>query len=134
MQRPSFIFIGFEFSLPEDLEDSKRNVNSIETLNSLSFNREKKNLLTIKRILKEEIEVFNTKYLLRGLICCPFSGHYSALIIKLFEDFHVLKKNKNYFYDDRLNNNEIIEIIEIKDNWRDIINNNLPNILIYAKQ
>ena len=82
-------------------------------------------------ILKEEIEVFNTKYSLRGLICCPFSGHYSALIIKLFEDFHVLRKNKNYFYDDRLNNNEIIDI---KDNWRDIFNDNLPNILIYVKQ
>ena len=128
---PSFIFIGFEFSLPEDLEDSKGKVNSTEALNLLSFNREKKNLLTIKSIIKEEFEVFNTKYLLRGLICCPFSGHYTGLIIKLFEDFHVLKKNKNYFYDDRLNNNEIIDI---KDNWRDMINSNLPNILIYVKQ
>jgi len=46
----------------------------------------------------------------------------------MFEDFHVLKKNKNYFYDDRLNNNEINEI---KDNWRIFINsNNLTNILI----
>ena len=42
-----------------------------------------------------------------------------------------MKKNKNYFYDDRLNNNEIIEI---KDNYRNMINSNLPNILIYAKQ
>ena len=130
-QCPRFIFIGFEFSLPEDLENSKGQVNSIETLNSLSFNRAKSNLLTIKSIIKEEFEVFNTKYLLRGLICCPYAGHYNGFIIKLFEDFHVLKKNKNYFYDDRLNNNEIIEI---KDNWKDMINSNLPNILIYAKQ
>ena len=60
-----------------------------------------------------------------------FSGHYSGLIINLIEDFHFLKKNKNYFYDDRLNNNEIVEI---KNNWKDMLNSNLPNILIYAKQ
>ena len=124
---PWFIFIGFEFWLPEDLEVSKGNVKSDETLNLISFNRVKKNLLTIKGIIKEEIEVFNTKFLLRGLICYPFSGNYTGLIINLFEDF----KYKNYFNDDRLNNNEIIEI---KDNWRDTINSNLPNILINAKQ
>ena len=50
---PSFIFIAFEFSLPEDLEDSKGNVNSYEKLKLISFNRAKKNLLTIKRIIKE---------------------------------------------------------------------------------
>ena len=100
-------------------------------LNLLSFNREKNNLSTIKSIIKEEFEIFNTKYLIRGLIYCPFHSHYNGLIINLLEDFHVLKKNKNYFYDDRLNNNEIIDI---KDNWRDMINSNLPNILIYVKQ
>ena len=54
VQCPNFIFIGFEFSLPGDLEDSKGNVNSIEKLNLLSFNRAKNNLLTIKGIIKEE--------------------------------------------------------------------------------
>ena len=72
VQCPSFIFIGFEFSLPEDLEDSKGKVNSVEKLNLLAFNRVKNNLLTIKGIIKGEIEVFKTKYILRGLICCPF--------------------------------------------------------------
>ena len=72
VQCPSFIFIGFVFSLPEDLEDSKGKVNSVEKLNLLAFNRVKNNLLAIKGIIKEEIEVFNTKYILRGLICCLF--------------------------------------------------------------
>ena len=107
-QCPSFIFIGYEFLSSEDSEDSKGKVNSSGTINLLSFNREKNNLSTIKSIIKEEFEVFNTKYLLRGLICCPFAGHYNGLIINLLEDFHVLKKNNNYFYDDRLNNNEIL--------------------------
>ena len=89
--------------------------------------------MQVKILLSQKLRGFavNSKYLLIGLICFPFSGHYNALIIKLFEDFHASKKNKNYFYDDRLNNNEIIEI---KDNWKDMININLPNILIYAKQ
>ena len=45
----------------------------------------------------------------------------------MIDNFHVLKKNKNDFYDDRLNNNEIIEI---KDNWNVLINSNLPNIIM----
>ena len=52
-------------SLPEDLEDSKGNVNSIEKLNLLSFNGVKNNLLTIKDIIKEELEVFNLNFIKR---------------------------------------------------------------------
>ena len=46
------------------------------------------------------------------------------------EDLQYLKKGKNYLYDDRLNNNEIIEI---KDKWRYKQDNNIPNIFIYSK-
>ena len=52
----NYIFIGSEFPLPEDLEDSKRNANSIEKLILLSFNRVRNNLLTIRGIIKEEMK------------------------------------------------------------------------------
>ena len=70
-----FIFIGFEFSLPENLYDSNEQINSIEKLSLLSYNRELKHLEIINNIIKYE----------RG--------------------FQYLKKGKIYLYDDRLNNN-----------------------------
>ena len=53
------------------------------------------------------------------------------MILYMKEESHYLKKGKNYLYDDMLNNNEIIEI---KDNWRNKLNINIPNILINSKQ
>ena len=45
---PLFIMIGFEFSLPEDLYNKDNKLNSLETLNLLSFNRLKSNIEIIK--------------------------------------------------------------------------------------
>ena len=107
---PQFIMIGFEFSLPEDLYNANNKLNSLETLNLLAFNRLKSNIEVIKNIIVNEFIVYNTKYVLKSIICCPFSGHYNCVLINLDEDSHLLKKNGNYFYDDRLNDNLIKEI------------------------
>ena len=48
---PHFIMIGFEFSLPEDLYNDKNELNSIERLNLLSFNRLKNNIEIIKNLI-----------------------------------------------------------------------------------
>ena len=41
------------------------------------------------------------------------------------------ENNKDINIDDKLNNNSIIEI---KGDWRQLLNNNIPNLLIYIKQ
>ena len=46
---PQSIIIGFEFSLPEDLYNEDNKLNSLDTLNFLSFNRLKSNI-EIKKI------------------------------------------------------------------------------------
>ena len=71
-------FYGFEFLLPENLEDSNGNINSFGKLNLLLNSIAKNNLAIIQRIIKEEFEVFIAKYLFRGLICYPFYDHYRA--------------------------------------------------------
>ena len=78
--------------------------------------------------IKEDFIVFDTKYIWRGIIFYPFSRLYREIILNMKEDLQYLKKGKNYLYDDRLNNNEIIEI---NDNWSFKLDNNILNILIY---
>ena len=46
------------------------------------------------------------------------------------EDVNLLKKATNYFYDSQKNENYILPI----DNWRDVLDNNYPYILIYLKK
>ena len=131
VQCPKFILVGFEFSLAEDLYNEQHKLNSLETLNLLSFNRLKNNIELIKNLIINEFTVYNTKYVIKGIICCPFSWHYNGILINLDEDFHLLKKTGNYFYDDRLNNNSIEEI---PGNWKNKLNDNYPTILIYIKE
>ena len=131
VQCPLFIMIGFEFSLPEDLYNKDNKLNTLETLNLLAFNRLRSNIEIIKNIIVNEFTVYNTKYILKGIISCPFSGHYNGYLINLDEDSHLLKKNCNYFYDDRLNDNLIEELI---GDYKNDLNNNYPAILIYRKE
>ena len=58
------------------------------------------------------------------------SGHFSGMIIDLDYEYKNLQKTNNYYYDDLKNNNEIIET----NNYKDILNENLPLILIYKKE
>ena len=106
-------------------------MNSIETLNLISFNRLKNNIELIKNLIVDNFIVYDIKYVLKGIICCPFSGHYNGLIINMEDDSHLLKQKSNYFYDDTLNDNCIKEII---DDWKNKPNKNYPNILILLKK
>ena len=51
------------------------------------------------------------------------------MIINVQETSFLIEKGKNYYYDDRMNNNEIIEII----NWKEWLKTNMPTLAIYEK-
>ena len=98
--------------------------------NLLAFNRLKDNLNVIKNMILDNFMINNNSYCLIGIVCSPYSGHYNELIINMNEDVNLLKKSKNYFYDSQKNENYILPI----DNWRDVLDNNYPYILIYLKK
>ena len=93
------------------------------------FNKIKANLDKIEYILVNNFEIFGSKYEIRGIIAQPFVGHYNAMIINVQETSFLIEKGKNYYYDDRMNNNEIIEII----NWKEWLKTNTPTLAIYEK-
>ena len=41
----------------------------------------------------------------------------------------LIEKGKNYYYDDRKNNNEIIPLI----NWREKLNEDIPVLALYER-
>ena len=127
---PVFIFIGFELSHEDDLYNKKHKLNSITTMNLLCYNRMEENINLILEKILEKITVYNTNYFLKAVICSPFSGHFSGLIINLEDNYKNLEPNNNYYYDDYINNHEIIKI----DNFKDILKDNIPFILIYKKE
>ena len=115
---PDILFIGFDLSIGNDINDEKGNSNSLPVQNILAFNRLKANKDLIINLIKDSIFLYNTKYELAGIVGTPYSGHYSGIIINMKADSHLLKKNLNYYFDNQLNNNEILEI---KD-WKNILN------------
>ena len=52
----------------------------------MAFNRLKSNIEIIKNIIVNEFTVYNTKYILKGIISWPFAGHYNGYLINLDED------------------------------------------------
>ena len=126
---PMFLFIGFDFSIGADIVNNSNITNSLGKQNLLAYNRLKHNLNLIKNLILDKITINNNIYVLKGLVSTPYSGHYNGIITDLNEDIYPLKKGKYYFYDGQKNNNEIIEI----ENWRELLNTNLPYILFYNK-
>ena len=87
----------------------KNNINiSEQSLNSLLFDKLKKNLKYIKYILSEEFEYLNNKFILRGLILMPSDDHYTALLVNVKSEQFVIEKGKSYYCNDIINSNEII--------------------------
>ena len=127
---PNFIFIGFEFCKPEDAYYINGKPKPINLINSLIWDKINSKIETILNILVDEFIVYNIKYSLKGIICSPFSGHYSGLLYKLQNNLFLLEKGFNFYYDDYTNNNEIIKINE---NYKGVLRNNLPFIIIYKK-
>ena len=94
------------------------------------FNNIKNNLLSIAKQLTDNFSFQKDEYILRGLICCPYNGHFVALIINLENEFKTLKKGYSYFYDDcSLNHN-----LQNVDNFLNILNNYLPYVAIYKRK
>ena len=90
----------------------------------------KDNIDIIKNKIVDKFSVYNYTFTLKSIICSPFSGHYSGFLINLEKDETNLKKGKNYFYDDLLNDNNIIEVSDFKP----LLNQNIPYILIYSRE
>ena len=80
---PTIHYDNFRISLPDDLYNKDSKSITLETLNSLAYNRLKSNIEIIKNIIVNEFTVYNTKYILKGFISCPFSGHYKGYLINL---------------------------------------------------
>ena len=126
---PMFLFIGFDFEIGSDIDSNSNITNSLGKQNFLAFNRLKNNLDLIKNLILDKIVINNINYILKGIVSTPYAGHYNGIITDLNEDIYLLKKGKYYFYDGQKNNNDIIEI----ENWRGLLDSNLPYILIYNK-
>ena len=60
---PKIIIIGFELSLPEDLYNSKNELNSVEAMNILSFDR----LKIILKLLKL-FQLMNLQFIIQIIV------------------------------------------------------------------
>jgi len=123
------MFFTLEDNLNEEFTSLKNTNISINAHDVLMFQKIKKNLNYIEYILVNELEIFGCKYEIRGIITQPYAGHYNAIIINVKEPNFLIDKEKNYYYDDNKNNNEIIEIAD----WKTWIKTNIPILAIYEK-
>ena len=57
----------------------------------ISLNIRKNKEVIINKICNEFC-FLNKKFILSAIICCPFSGHYTGMIINMSKDFKSLKK------------------------------------------
>lgn len=113
IKTPDIMFLFY------DVGEHYDNFNSV-------INNIRHNLVKIINQLEYNIKIRNDVYNLSGIICCPYNGHYTCIIINLNENFYCLKKGLNYFYDDMNYNHCLIEIT----NFKDILKDNLPYIAI----
>ena len=67
--------------------------------------------------------------MLSGIICCPYNGHYTPIIVNIREKIGSLNINANYFYDDCSLNHEVMEI----ENYDNLLEDYLPYVVIYIK-
>ena len=125
---PFFIFVSFDFSDVEDSYDSKGKPRPLEISNTLTFNKLISNKKYIENIIVNNFQVYNTKYILTGVIHTPYSGHYTATLVNLKENVYFLKKGCSYYYDAQKS------IINITNEFKYFILNKNPFILIYNKQ
>ena len=72
-------------------------------MNLICFNRKKENLTIINDKIINNFNIYNRSFSLKAIICSPFSGHYSGIITNLENDVDLLKKGKNYLYNDLKN-------------------------------
>ena len=129
---PLFIFISFEDNLNDRFSNYLINNEAVSEnkLNNLLFNKLKDNIKYIEHIIVEKFEYANNKYKLRGIISMPSDDHYAAILIDLQNSSFLMEKGKSYYYNDRMNNNEITYL----ENWKSILRNEVPILALYEKE
>ena len=122
---PLYLFISMEFM---DLNSGEyENYLEQEVKNfdlRIKFNKE------IIDFIKADKLINNDVYVLVGIITTPSNDHYTGIIVNMPNDKTLLKKNKNYYYDSKANNNSICEI----ENLEQCLNDNNPYIALYKKK
>ena len=63
------------------------------------------------------------------MISMPSDDNYTTTLINLNNSF-LMEKGKSYYYNDRMNDNEIINL----ENWKCILNNEVPILVLYEKE
>ena len=86
-------------------------------------------LHNIINILTEDFIIKDNYFKLKSLICTPYSGHYTTILIGIFKNKHLFDKNFNYIYDDLDNDNNIVSVVD----WKKFLDNHIPFIAIYGK-
>ena len=79
--------------------------------------------------LESKIYIRSDIYILSGIICCPYNGHYTCLLINLNENYLCLKKHLNYYYNDTSNYHDLVEV----DNIKDVLVDAIPYMTLYIK-
>ena len=116
INNPNFIFIFYDIGNEKD--DLFSVVNNIRNY--------------LDKITSQIVNNFSFKndaYKLAGIICCPYNGHYTCIVIDIDEDIKNIKKGRSYFYDDCSREHNLTEL---KD-YRSIFKNHLPYICLYIK-
>lgn len=98
---PYFIFFSFDFSEINDSYDSKGKLLPLDISNLLSIIRLIENKNNIEKIIVIKFKVYNTNYILTGIIHTPYSGHYAATLVNLKDNIYFLKKGYSYYDDDQ---------------------------------
>ena len=60
----------------------------------------------------------------------PSEDHFTLTLINLQNNSFLMEKGKSYYYNDIMNNNEIINI----ENWKRILNDEVPILVLYEKE
>ena len=79
-------------------------------------------------MIKDNIEINNKRYYLRGIIFSPEFNHFTALIIKYENNLYNLQKDCIYYYDGNSYYNNIKKI----DNVEQLLEKDLPSLALYS--
>ena len=120
-----YLFISMEFMDLNSGEYENYLEQEIKNFDErIKFNKE------IIDFIKADKLINNDVYVLVGIITTPSNDHYTGIIVNMPNDKTLLKKNKNYYYDSKANNNSICEI----ENLEQCLNDNNPYIALYKKK
>ena len=116
IRNQDFIFLFYDIGdINDDFQKIYNNINN--------------NKLDIISQLESKIYIRSDIYILSGIICCPYNGHYTSLLINLNENYLYLKKHLNYYYGDTSYCHDLVEV----DNIKDVLVDAVPYMALYIK-